>query len=155
VAALSDRVDDPRLFAVAAARSRQVVVVAKSHPWAARRGIHLADLHGAPMVMREEGSVTRRAFEAALREAEVVPEIVMELGSREAVQEAVAAGIGAGVVIEAERGHDERLVALPLADAVIEHVDFVACLEERRRLRAVAAFFDGVPRLPRPQPPPR
>jgi aminoethylphosphonate catabolism LysR family transcriptional regulator len=153
VAALSDRADDPRLFAVTVARSRQVVVVAKSHPWASRRGILLADLHGAPMVMREEGSATRRAFEAALREAEVVPEIVMELGSREAVQEAVAAGIGAGVVIEAERGHDERLVALTLVDAPIEHVDYVACLEERRRLRAVAAFFDGVPRLPRPQAP--
>jgi DNA-binding transcriptional LysR family regulator len=101
------------------------------------------------MVMREEGSVTRRAFEAAILKAGVVPEIVMELGSREAVQEAVAAGIGAGVVIEAERGHDERLVALPFADAAIEHVDFVACLEERRRLRAIAAFLDRVPRLPR------
>jgi aminoethylphosphonate catabolism LysR family transcriptional regulator len=149
VAAFSDRVEDKRLFAVAAARSRQVVVVPKTHPWAARPSIHLAELHGAPMVMREEGSRTRGAFEAAIREAEVVPEIVMELGSREAVQEAVAAGIGVGVVIEAERGHDERLVALPLADVSIEHVDFVACLEERRHLRAIAAFLEGVPRLPR------
>ena len=73
----------------------------------------------------------------------------MELGSREAVQEAVAAGIGAGVVIEAERGHDARLVALPLLDAAIEHIEYVACLEERRRLRAVKAFFELVPRLPR------
>jgi hypothetical protein len=73
----------------------------------------------------------------------------MELGSREAVQEAVAAGTWIGVVIDAERGHDERLLALPFADATIEHVDFVACLEERRHLRAVAAFLDRVPRLPR------
>jgi len=147
VAALSDRVEDPRLFAVPAARSRQVVVVAADHPWASRRSVRLRDLHGAPMVMREEGSVTRRAFEAATRAAGVEPEIVMELGSREAVQEAVAAGIGAGVVIEAERGHDARLVALLLADASIEHVEYVACLQERRRLRAVTAFFEHVPRL--------
>ena len=149
VAALSDRVEDPRLFAVAAARSRQVVVVAAGHPWASRRGVRLRDLHGVPMVMREEGSVTRRAFEAALRGAAVEPEIVMELGSREAIHEAVAAGIGAGVVIETERGHDARLVALPISDASIEHVEYVACLQERRRLRAVGAFFEHVPRLPR------
>jgi aminoethylphosphonate catabolism LysR family transcriptional regulator len=149
VAALSDRVGDPRLFAVPAARSRQVVVVAASHPWASRRTLKLRDLHGVPMVMREEGSITRRAFEAAAQKAGVVPEIVMELGSREAIQEAVAAGIGVGVVIEAERGHDARLAAVPFADAAIEHVTFIACRADRHRLRAVAAFFDHVPRLPR------
>jgi aminoethylphosphonate catabolism LysR family transcriptional regulator len=149
VAALSDRIEDPRLFAVPAARSRQVVVVAEGHPWATRRGVRLRDLAGAPMVMREEGSVTRRAIEAALARAGVVPDVVMELGSREAIQEAVAAGIGVGVVIEAERGHDARLVALPLLDAAIEHVAYVVCLQERRRLRAVRAFLDHVPRLPR------
>ena len=149
VAAFSDRIEDPRLFAVPAAKSVQVVIVARDHPWAARRGVRLRDLHGAPMVMREEGSVTRRAIEAALDRAGVAPEVVMELGSREAVQEAVAAGIGASVVIEAERGHDERVAALPLLDATIEHIEYVACLEERRRLRAVKAFFELVPRLPR------
>ena len=101
------------------------------------------------MVMREEGSVTRRAIEAALDRAGVKPSVVMELGSREAVHEAVVAGIGIGVVIEAERGHDVRAIALPLLDVSIEHVEYVACLEERRRLRAVRAFFELVPRLPR------
>jgi aminoethylphosphonate catabolism LysR family transcriptional regulator len=149
VAAFSDRVEDPRLFAVPAAKSAQVVIVAREHAWADRRGVRLRDLHGAPMVMREEGSVTRRAIEAALARASVTPEVVMELGSREAVQEAVAAGIGVGVVIEAERGHDARLVALPLLDATIEHIEYVACLDERRRLRAVKALFDLAPRLPR------
>lgn len=149
VAAFSDRIEDPRLFAVPAAKSAQVVIVARDHPWASRRGVRLRDLHGAPMVMREEGSVTRRAIEAALDRADVAPEVVMELGSREAVHEAVAAGIGAGVVIEAERGHDVRVIALPLLDAAIEHVEYVACLDERRRLRAVKALFELVPRLPR------
>jgi LysR family transcriptional regulator, low CO2-responsive transcriptional regulator len=149
VAAFSDRIEDPRLFAVPAAKSAQVVIVAREHAWARRRGVRLRDLHGAPMVMREEGSVTRRAIEAALDRAGVKPSVVMELGSREAVHEAVVAGIGAGVVIEAERGHDVRVVALPLLDVSIEHVEYVACLEERRRLRAVRAFFELVPRLPR------
>ena len=149
VAAFSDRLEDPRLFAVPVAKSGQVVIVARDHPWAKRKGVRLRDLHGKPMVMREEGSVTRRAIEAALERAGAAPDVVMELGSREAVQEAVAAGIGVSVVIESERGHDARIAVLPLLDAKLEHIDYVACLEERRRLRAVRAFFDQVPRLPK------
>jgi aminoethylphosphonate catabolism LysR family transcriptional regulator len=148
VAAISDRANDPRLFAIPAARSRQVVLVARTHPWAQRSTVRLRDLHRAPMVMREQGSATRRKFEAEAERAGVEPEVVMELGSREAVQEAVAAGIGVGVVIEAEQGHDARLVAIRIADAAIEHVEFVACLSERRRLRVIAAFVEHVPRLP-------
>jgi len=148
VAALGDRVDDPRLFAIPTARSRQVVIVARAHPWAKRSGVRLADLHGAPLLLREEGSSTRRAFEAAAERAGVRPEVVMEIGSREALQEAVASGLGASVIIEAERGRDDRVVALPITDAAIEHVEYIACLQERRRLRAVAAFLELCPRLP-------
>jgi aminoethylphosphonate catabolism LysR family transcriptional regulator len=148
VAALGDRAGDPRLFAIPAARSRQVVLVSRAHPWAARGEVKLADLHGAEILVREEGSSTRRAFAAAVARAKVRPRVVMEIGSREALQEAVAAGLGAAVIIDAERGRDDRLVALPIADTVIEHVEYVACLAERRKLRAVAAFLDLVPRLP-------
>jgi aminoethylphosphonate catabolism LysR family transcriptional regulator len=149
VAALGDRIDDPRLFALPAARSRQVVIVSRAHPWAKRGGLRLAELDGAPLLVREPGSSTRRAFEAATAEAGVRPAVVMEIGSREALQEAVAAGLGAAVIIDAERAHDPRLVALPLTDAAIEHVEYVACLQDRRGLRAVAALLELVPRLPR------
>jgi aminoethylphosphonate catabolism LysR family transcriptional regulator len=148
VAAVGDRIDDARLFAIPAARSRQVVLVSRTHPWAGRGEVKLADLHGAEILVREEGSSTRRAFAAAIERARVRPRVVMEIGSREALQEAVAAGLGAAVIIEAERGRDDRLVALPIADTVIEHVEYVACLAERRNLRAVAAFLDLVPRAP-------
>ncbi len=147
VAALSDRVDDPRLFAVPAAKSHQVVVVSRAHPWAKRAEIRLADLDGAPLLIRERGSITRRMFEATIAEASVRPRVVMEIGSREALQEAVAAGLGAAVIIDAERGRDDRIVALPIAGAPIEHVAYVACLAARRSLRVVSAFLAIVPRL--------
>lgn len=148
-AALGDRVEDPRLFAVPAAKSRQVLLVPRAHPWAKRSGVRLAELEGAPMVVREEGSETRRAFEEALAKAGVRPRVVMEIGSREALQEAVAAGLGAAAIVEAERAGDERLAALPFEDAAIEHTEYVACLAERRRLRVVAAFLALAPRLPK------
>jgi len=68
----------------------------------------------------------------------------MEIESREAVSEAVAAGLGIGVVSEAEFGHDQRLAAVPVTDAAMVTRGFIVCLKERRRLRIVSAFLDQV-----------
>jgi len=65
----------------------------------------------------------------------------MEIESREAVREAVAAGLGIGVVSEAEFGHDERLVRIPVLDAPLETREYLIALKERRKLRIVSAFF--------------
>ena len=70
----------------------------------------------------------------------------MEIESREAVREAVAAGFGIGVVSEAEFGHDERLVAVPVTGAELGTREYLVCLKERRRLRIVSAFLDQVHR---------
>jgi aminoethylphosphonate catabolism LysR family transcriptional regulator len=142
VAALSDRIDDPRLFAAPAGRSHQVVVVPRDHPWAKRSSLRFAELDGAPMLVREEGSATRLAFERAAKRAGVRPRVVMEIGSREALQAAVAAGLGVAAIIDAERARDDRMVAISLSDVAIEHFEYVVCLQDRRRLRAVAAFLE-------------
>ncbi len=86
--------------------------------------------------------MTRRMFEQAIAKAKVKPRVVMEIESREAVSEAVAAGLGIGVVSEAEFGHDERLAAVPVIDVAMLTREYVVCLKERRRLRIVSAFLD-------------
>ena len=96
------------------------------------------------MVLRELGSMTRRLFERATTKAKVNPRVVMEIESREAVREAVAAGLGIGVVSEPEFGNDERLVSVPVADGHLVLREYVVCLRERRNLRVVAAFLDLV-----------
>ena len=68
----------------------------------------------------------------------------MEIGSREALHEAVAAGLGIGVVSAAEFGTDPRLKAVKISDARLEAQEFVVCLKERRNVRTVQAFFDLV-----------
>jgi aminoethylphosphonate catabolism LysR family transcriptional regulator len=153
VAVISDLEPDPRLEAIPCAEHRLVVFVPRKHPWARTRGIRLRDLEGQPMVLREIGSMTRRLFEQATAKAKIKPRLVMEIESREAVSEAVAAGLGIGVVSEAEFGHDERLAAVPLTDATILTREYIVCLKERRRLRIVSAFLDQAHRqLERPTP---
>jgi DNA-binding transcriptional LysR family regulator len=68
----------------------------------------------------------------------------MQIESREAVREAVAAGLGIGVVSEAEFDRDKRLSALRVRDARLEITEHVVCLQERRRLRIVRAFLESV-----------
>lgn len=137
------RIDDDRRFHAVSLTSQPVVLfMPRRHPWAKRRGIRLAELEGQPMILREEGSSTRQIIEDALAEAGVRPQVVMEIGSREALHEAVAAGLGIGVVSAAELGSDDRLKAVKISDTRLEAQEYVVCLKERRNVRTVQAFFD-------------
>lgn len=142
VAVMADIGEDPRLDIALCAEHRLVVFVPREHGWARRRSIRLGELDGQPIVLRELGSKTRLLFEQATAKAGVKTRTVMEIESREAVREAVAAGLGIGIVSEAEFGHDERLVAVPVAGAALATREYVVCLRERRNLRIVAAFLD-------------
>ncbi|MEE2980082.1 MAG: LysR substrate-binding domain-containing protein, partial [Pseudomonadota bacterium] len=111
------RIDDDRRFHAVSLTSQPVVLfMPRNHPWAKRCGIRLAELEGQPMILREEGSSTRQIIEDALAEAGVAPQVVMEIGSREALHEAVAAGLGIGVVSAAELGTDDRLTVVKISD---------------------------------------
>lgn len=141
VAVLARIDDDQRLHAIPHTRQPVVVFVPSGHEWANRRSIKLAELESRAMVLREEGSSTRQVFETALAEAGVKPRVVLEIGSREALHEAVAAGLGIGVISKAELGRDPRLRAIRISDARLESREYVVCLNERRNLRTVQAFL--------------
>ncbi len=136
--------DDRRFHSIPYSRQPVVVFVPRDHEWAGRTAIRLAELEGRAMVLREVGSTTRQILERALGAAGVSPRVVMEIGSREALREAVAAGLGVGVVSRAELGGDARLWPIEIADARLESWEFVVCLKERRNLRTVKAFLSLV-----------
>jgi aminoethylphosphonate catabolism LysR family transcriptional regulator len=135
VAVVANLAPDPRLHALA---------VRKTHPWARRKWVKPAELAGERLVLREPGSSTRRVFETAMAAAGIALEEVIEINSREAVREAVAAGLGIGVVSESEFGNDQRLVKVTLAEADLGATEYVACLAERRELRLIRAFLEIV-----------
>lgn len=142
VAVLPDIRADERLYAAPFRSDRLIVFVPRGHAWSTRRSIRLAELSGQRMVLREAGSTTRAVFERGLAAAGITPGEVLEIGSREAVREAVAAGLGVGVVFESEFGRDARLHRLNLRDVKLQAIEYAACLADRRPLRVVRAFFD-------------
>ncbi|MEH3063483.1 DNA-binding transcriptional regulator, LysR family [Methylobacterium sp. UNC300MFChir4.1] len=97
-------VEDPVLASAAVAQDRLVLVVPAGHPFSARETLTAADLAGHPWVLREAGSGTRSAFEAALAVAGLAladVAVSLELPSNEAVLAAIEAGAGASVLSEA------------------------------------------------------
>ena len=96
--------------------------------------------------MREPGSTTRRALEDGFAQRGVIPNVAMEIGSREAVREGVARELGVGTVSMSEYVPDDRLRPLRIeGDPVVTHIH-VCCLRERRRSRTIAAFLEAVER---------
>jgi len=138
------RVDsDDRINVVPFRHDRLVVFVDKGHPWTQRRSIRLRDVETQVLVSRESGSTTRAVFEAALAKQNVHPMGRLEMGSREAVREAVAAGLGIGVVSESEFGSDTRLHKLAVSDVKFNLVECAICRRDSQNV-AVAAFLDLV-----------
>jgi aminoethylphosphonate catabolism LysR family transcriptional regulator len=142
VAVTARRVSDPRLWTIELRRDRLVLFVGSDHPWRRRARLRLAELAGQPLVLRERGSVTREVFEEALAAARVTPGALIEVETREAVRETVAAGFGVGVVFASEFRRDRRFSAIDVADAALEVGEFAACLSARRHVALVAAFMN-------------
>jgi aminoethylphosphonate catabolism LysR family transcriptional regulator len=155
VAVLAHFTDDPRFHSVPYSRHPIVVFVNRKHRFAGRRSIRMADLGGEPMIMREEGSTTRKALDDALRKAKVKPRIAMEIGSREAIREAVIMGVGIAAVSEIEYIPDPEIRMVPVSDAEMYTYAHVFCLKDRREARLVRAFLGIVGELLGQRPPAR
>ena len=145
VAVLAYVEDDERLWSPQYSEDRIVAFGRKDHPLFApdRDCIRIAELDGQPMVVREHGSNTRRASDKAMAKAGVQPKVVMEIGSREAVREAVASGVGFGFVSSAEYVGDDRIRSLPVIDAEIYNYAHIVCRQDRQQSRMISAFLDA------------
>lgn len=130
---LGGEVTDKRFSILSSLNHPVILMMAADHPWAARDNVHISELEGQPMILREAGSGTRRSFEQALKKARVRPDRILEIGSREAVREAVAAGLGLSVVQEPELGADTRIASATISGLNIRTGESVVCLKERRQ----------------------
>jgi aminoethylphosphonate catabolism LysR family transcriptional regulator len=114
---------------------------ATSHPFARRSEIAFAEFVQQSVVLREEGSVTRTLLvdEAARRGLPLAD--VMEIESREAAREAVASGLGIGIVSTAEIVPDARLHTLRFSDWEASMSEWLVCLATRADLNIMRAVL--------------
>jgi len=144
VGVLVHPVTDPRILCVPYRKQPLVFFVSAGHPLTRRTQLTLHDLEGQSFVMRERGSTTREVLEKVLAEEGVRVRSDLEIGSREAVREAVAQGLGIGVVSDTAYLADARIVKLPIrCDKLFTHAH-VVCLKERKDARLISQFFAAV-----------
>jgi DNA-binding transcriptional LysR family regulator len=133
-----------------------VVIASPQHPLTPRARVSLAALAAQTLLVREPGSGTRAAMERHFAAHGVVWRAGSELGTNEAIKQAVRAGLGLGVVsaqtveLEVETA---RLVVLKVDSFPIVRRWYVLHRSRRRLAPAAAAFRDLLLQaLPRPAP---
>jgi aminoethylphosphonate catabolism LysR family transcriptional regulator len=144
VAILAHFNEDSKFLSIPYSRHPIVLFVSKHHPLGKRKHISIKDLEGQPIILRERGSTTRKAFEDACARANLNPRIIMEIGSREAIREAVIKRVGISIVSEAEFVPDPQLRTVKISDADLFTDAHVVCLRDRQEARLIRAFLEIV-----------
>ena len=147
VGVLVEDVVDERIHCTPFRKQQLLVFASRDHHLSTRSTLRLTDLANQDFVVREVGSTTRRVFEDYLSQRGVRISIALEMGSREAVREAVAEGLGLGVVSDAAYVADERLVRLPVELDGLYTYSHVICLRERASAPLVQQFLNIVEEL--------
>lgn len=75
-----------------------VVFASVNHPLAKEKNIPIERLANEPFIMREPGSGTRRAVQSLFDEHDIKVKVKLELGSNEAIKQAIAGGLGISVL---------------------------------------------------------
>ncbi|MFS0513487.1 LysR substrate-binding domain-containing protein [Nostoc sp. UIC 10607] len=75
-----------------------IVFAPINHPLSKEKNIPIQRLSNEPFIMREPGSGTRRAVQNLFEEQGVTVKVKLELGSNEAIKQAIAGGLGISVL---------------------------------------------------------
>ncbi len=141
VAITAARQVDSRLEVKVLRREPLVAMVPRSNPLAARTCLKLAELVLNPLVFREARSTTQRLLEEDLARLGLSVEPVILVEGREAALEAVAHGIGLGVIARAEFNGDRRIAIVPIDDSRAAMVEALVRLADRPPSRLLDALF--------------
>lgn len=119
-----------------------VLIAPEGHRWAGKR-LELADLATERFILRERGSGTRLACDAHFTRCAFVPSVRLELGSNEAIKQAVAGGLGLAVISRhalPARPEDDQLTILEVNGFPLQSCWFTL-YPRGKRLSPVATVF--------------
>lgn len=129
-------------------RDRLVLVVGRQHPWREKSSILLNELAGGRFILRDSGSGSGVAVESALHDAGFnmsTGQVLARLGSNEAIQQTVAAGLGCAFVSElsiAARRQSGELITLAVEGVTVERDLWLVRPGNRTPSPAAAAFCE-------------
>ncbi|MEM9947766.1 MAG: LysR substrate-binding domain-containing protein [Cyanobacteria bacterium P01_D01_bin.36] len=120
-----------------------IVLAPISHPLAQKKNIPIEALNNERFIMREPGSGTRKAVEALFSENDIEVKVSLELGSNEAIKQAIAGGLGISILSQhtiISEGTSGEFAILDVQGFPIERDWYVAHLAGKQ-LSVVAETF--------------
>jgi DNA-binding transcriptional LysR family regulator len=124
-----------------------VLAVPKDHPWGQRPFVRVADLKSERFISRERGSGTLDSLQRLLAKGRRSPasilSVAMELGSTEAIKEALMAGFGISILSRISIRHElaeGSIVEVPIRGMTMKR-DFYQVYHHRRPLHPIARAF--------------
>lgn len=120
-----------------------VVVAPRNHPLVGKSQIPIQCLNNEPFIMREPGSGTRQAVQHLFAQHNVSTQVRLELGSNEAIKQAIAGGLGISILSQhtlISEGVDGELRILDVEHFPIERRWYVAYLAGKQ-LSVIAQTF--------------
>lgn len=120
---------------------RLVAVVQRSSKLAKLKEIGFAQLVKLPLILREEGSMTRTLLLEESARRGIALSAAIEIESREAAREAAAQGLGLAIMSEGELVPDGRLAVLAIPDWPSLMEEWMICLKSRSALHVIRSFF--------------
>lgn len=123
------------------------IVAHKDHPLANKKNITIKELASQRFLIREIGSGTRNVFDQLLQQHGVAIEPYMELGSSEALKQAVMAGLGIAVLslhtIQLERDVN-KLIVLDVEGFPLKRRWYVVHLKGKKLSLVARTFLDFI-----------
>ncbi|MBD0383690.1 LysR family transcriptional regulator [Paenibacillus sedimenti] len=89
---------DPEIHTTLIREEELIVICPPDHPLQARKELAIRDLNHSALILTENGCTYRMALESSLKDAQVLYQIVSQLGSIEAIKQCVIIGMGAALI---------------------------------------------------------
>lgn len=127
-----------------------VVIVPADHRWVGHQTVTLAEVRAEPLILRERGSGTRAALERALAGVGLDLSafcVAGEMGSTQAVKQAVRAGVGIALISRRavlDECRARLLVCVKVADLDVSRAFYLVAHRERTRSPVAQAFLEFV-----------
>lgn len=135
-------VDEPSLTEVVLGETEHIVIVARSHPLARRRGISVADLQRFPFIRYKLGAGSRVISDALFLKRGGYPEIFVESNDTEFVKRIVGLGYASAITprfVVTHAPRDRRLKSLRVVDG-IGRQKYGLVFRRDTRMRALSVF---------------
>ena len=142
IACITNPSDDNRLVALPFYTNAVVALVPVGHALAQEKYVSLQALAAERLIVRVDKSLTQQMVNQQFEKQQIIVSPSMYVEGREAVQAAVAAGLGIGFIFDNEVGADARVCTVKIGRSAIQSVEKIICLKSQARRRLIKAFLN-------------